>query len=192
MDNTVGSLTQRQKSIIIGTVLGDGYLRKMKGRKNAFMEINHSFNQKKYVDWKYNELLPLSAGKPKSRKGEGSRIAYRFSTKQHPFLSKLLRKFYRGNKKIIPDDLELNSLIISVWYMDDGGRCGKHDFYFNTQQFSVKDQNRLVTKLSKMGLESRLNRDKEYYRIRLLKKSIPNLKRFIRKYILPSLEYKIE
>jgi len=27
MDNTVGSLTQEQKSIIIGSILGDGYLR---------------------------------------------------------------------------------------------------------------------------------------------------------------------
>ena len=28
MDNTVGSLTQFQKSVIKGTILGDGYLRR--------------------------------------------------------------------------------------------------------------------------------------------------------------------
>lgn len=50
MDNTVGSLTQLQKSVVIGTMLGDGYIRKMKGRKNAFLEINHSLKQKEYVD----------------------------------------------------------------------------------------------------------------------------------------------
>ena len=46
MDNTVGSLTQYQKSLIIGTIFGDGYLRIIPGRKNAFLEINHSFSQK--------------------------------------------------------------------------------------------------------------------------------------------------
>ena len=41
MDNTAGSLTQLQKSFIIGTLLGDGYIRQVKGRQNAFLEVNH-------------------------------------------------------------------------------------------------------------------------------------------------------
>ncbi len=84
MDNTVGSLTQLQKSVVIGTVLGDGYLRKIKGRKNAFLEINHSLKQKDYVDWKYSILHNLSGGKPKERKCNEGRVAYRFYTKQLP------------------------------------------------------------------------------------------------------------
>ena len=40
MDNTVGSLTEFERSIIIGSVLGDGYLRTIPGRKNAFLEID--------------------------------------------------------------------------------------------------------------------------------------------------------
>ena len=56
MGNTVGSLTQFQKSIIIGSILGDGYLRIISGRNNAFLEINHSIKQKEYVDWKYLNL----------------------------------------------------------------------------------------------------------------------------------------
>ena len=56
MDNTAGSLTQLQKSFIIGTLLGDGYIRQVKGRQNAFLEVNHSITQKEYVEWKY-ELL---------------------------------------------------------------------------------------------------------------------------------------
>jgi len=38
MDNTAGSLTQLQKSFIIGTLLGDGYLRQIKGRKMHFLK----------------------------------------------------------------------------------------------------------------------------------------------------------
>jgi len=55
MGNTVGSLTQEQKSIIIGSLLGNGYARIVSGRKNAFLEINHSLSEKDYVDWKYQK-----------------------------------------------------------------------------------------------------------------------------------------
>jgi len=55
MDNTVGSLTQFQKFVIIGSILGDGYIRIIPGRQDAFLEINHSLKAKKYVDWKFQE-----------------------------------------------------------------------------------------------------------------------------------------
>ena len=72
MDNTVGSLTQYQKSLIIGTILGDGYLRIIPGRNNAFLEINHSFSQKQYVDWKFEKLKNICISRPKARKGNGN------------------------------------------------------------------------------------------------------------------------
>jgi len=80
MGNTVGSLTQEQKSIIIGSLLGDGYLRIIPGRKNAFLEINHSISEKDYVNWKYQKLKELIKSHPKQRKGKKGRIAYRFFT----------------------------------------------------------------------------------------------------------------
>lgn len=44
--NTVGSLSQVQEEVLIGTLLGDGALRKAKGKQNALLEINHSLKQK--------------------------------------------------------------------------------------------------------------------------------------------------
>jgi len=100
MDNAVGSLTKTQKSIIIGSILGDGYLRVIKGRNNAFLEINHSLKQKDYVDWKYDQLRNIVKSPPKLRKTNGERVAYRFFTKQHPEITKLLNIFYQNGKKI--------------------------------------------------------------------------------------------
>jgi hypothetical protein len=82
MDNAVGSLTQFQKDIIIGCVLGDGYLRIFPGRKNALLEINHSVKAKYYVEWKYSILKNIAGAPPKIRKCNGKRLAYRFYTKQ--------------------------------------------------------------------------------------------------------------
>jgi len=79
MGNTVGSLTQEQKSIVIGSILGDGYLRIVPGRRDAFLEINHSITEKPYVDWKYKKLKNLVKSASKPRKGNGKRIAYKVS-----------------------------------------------------------------------------------------------------------------
>lgn len=95
----MGSLTQLQKSVIIGSILGDGHLRKALGRKDAFLEINHSIKAKEYVNWKYSILKSISKSNPKMRKGNGRRIAYRFLTRQYPEISQFYRIFYVKGKK---------------------------------------------------------------------------------------------
>ncbi len=191
MDNTVGSLTQYQLSIIIGSILGDGYIRVIDGRKDAFLEINHSIKAKKYVDWKYSALKNISKSPPKERIIDEKRTAYRFYTKQHSELSNLFQLFYKNKKKIIPSSLVLNPLILAVWFMDDGSKSRKHDVYLNTQGFSFLDQKKLLSKLRNLGLGARLNKDKKYYRIRFLKESVPKFNKIIYPYIIDSMKYKL-
>jgi len=190
MGNTVGSLTQEQKSIIIGSILGDGYLRIVPGRKNAFLEINHSISEKDYVDWKHLKLKDLVKSFPKQRMGKGVRIAYRFFTRQHPKLTEFYQKFYQDGKKIIPD-LKLNSLMIAVWFMDDGSKSYE-TYYLNTQCFDYLSQKKLIKILKEQfGIESFLNRDKEYFRIRIKQSSARRFKELIENYIIPSMKYKL-
>jgi len=188
----VGSLTQFQKSIIIGSILGDGYLRIVPKRKNAFLEINHSFNQKDYVDWKYKALKSISASPPKMRRCNGQRIAYRFHTKQSSALTAIYRKFYQNGKKIIPQSITLDPISLAVWFMDDGSKCRKSDVYLNTQKFSIDEQKILIRSLGSLGLEATMNKDKIYFRLRFRKSSLPRLKRILQKNIVPSMKYKIE
>ena len=191
MDNTVGSLTQYQKSLIIGTILGDGYLRIIPGRNNAFLEVNHSFSQKQYVDWKFEKLQNICNSGPRIRKGNGSRVAYRFYTKQYPELTEFYNNFYKNGYKIVPDNLKLDAIALSVWFMDDGSNCGGSNFYLNTQQFTKNDQESLIKKLSILGLQAKINKDKIYYRIRFLTSSIPRLKEILKENLIPSMCYKI-
>jgi hypothetical protein len=191
MGNTVGSLTQLQRSIIIGTVLGDGYLRIVPKRKNALLEINHTHLQKEYVDWKYKMLESICKNGPVIRKGNGHRVAYRFTTRQHEEISQIYEKFYERRKKIIPNDLRLNPLMLAVWYMDDGSKCRENDVYLNTQQFKIEDQERCRFLLKQLRIESTLNKDKEYWRIRIKKSSIQNFFTIISPYVIPSMQYKL-
>lgn len=191
MVNTVGSLTEFERSIIIGSVLGDGYMRIMPGRSNAFLEINHSIKAREYVDYKYKSLEKICESAPKERATNEGRIAYRFFTKQHKELTEIYNQFYKNNKKIIPKDLILNPVVLAVWYMDDGSKCRDHDIYLNTQQFSINDQKILLFKLRSIGIEARLNKDKKYHRIRILKTSIKKFMDIITPHIFKSMQYKL-
>ena len=191
MDNTVGSLTQQQKSVIIGCVLGDGYLRIIPGRKDAFLEVNHSIKAKEYVDWKYSILKSICISAPKRRKIDEKRIGYRFFTRQHPEITKLYEKFYSQGRKVIPAGFKLNPLSLAVWFMDDGSKNKKGDVYLNCQQFDFQSQRRLLHSLRTIGVRARMNKDKKYYRIRIRRESISRFVELIKPYIIPSMEYKI-
>ncbi len=191
MVNTVERLNQFQRSVIIGTVLGDGYLRIVPGRQHAFLEVNHALSQQEYVWWKYQVLEGVRAGAPKVRKGNGRRTAVRFHTKQSEELTEIKSLFYKDSIKIIPKDIQLDPVMLAVWFMDDGSRCRESDVYLNTQQFDTESQLILVEALKKLGLETTLNRDKHYFRIRFLKKSLPKLFALIEQMIIPSMRYKI-
>src|SRR3990167_4617960 len=97
-DNTEGSLTEEQISILIGVLLGDGAMRK---KTHALLEINHSYKQKDYVDWLYQKFQNYVDTKPKMRKSNGKRIAYRFTTKRISVLTKFYDSFFRKKHKII-------------------------------------------------------------------------------------------
>jgi LAGLIDADG DNA endonuclease family len=63
MGNTVGSLSEVQRHVIVGTLLGDGVMR---CKTNALLEANHSSRQRSYVDWKYQCLADLVRTPPPS------------------------------------------------------------------------------------------------------------------------------
>ena len=192
MDNTVGRLNQKQKSLIYGSLLGDGYMRIMEGRKDAFLEINHSIKAKKYVDWKFNILKNICISPPKERNTNEGRVAYRFFTKQNSELTKIYDLFYKNKKKVIPKSLVLDPMTLAIWYMDDGSKTSKSDVYLNTQQFSMRDQKFLLHILRKdVGVKARLNKDKKYYRIRILKESIKTFMNFINNEMEDSMKYKL-
>ena len=191
MDNTVGSLTQLERSVIIGSILGDGYVRIIPGRNNAFLEINHSLKAKEYVDYKFSILKRIVQSSPVERSMNDGRHAYRFFTRQHTEITSLYRLFYKNGRKIIPDHFQLDPVSLSIWYMDDGSKSRDCDVYLNTQQFSINDQKKMLFFLRELDIKARLNRDKKYYRIRILKESVRNFMKIIAPYVPSSMRYKL-
>jgi len=187
MDNTVGSLTEEQKSILIGTLLGDGTMRI---KRNAHLEINHAFSQKVLVDWIFNKFKSLVTTPPKWRKGNGKREAYRFATQKLPILTPFYNLFYKNGRKVIPTNLKLDALSLAVWFMDDGSKTYS-SIYLNTQQFNLDEQIRLIDILkNQFGIEATLNKDKIYYRIRVRTQSAKRFIQLVEPFVLEEFKYK--
>ena len=128
---------------------------------------------------------------PTFRKGNGTRTAYRFTTRQHPELTELQTLFYQNGAKRVPRSVVLSPMMLAVWFMDDGSRCRASDVYLNTQQFVREDQEYCLALLASLGIDASLNRDKEYWRIRIKKDSLSRFFAAIRKFIIPAMTYKL-
>ena len=184
----MGSLTEEQKSIIIGTLLGDGTLRK---KTNTLLEINHSYKQKEYVLWMYEKFQGITKTPPKLRVSGKNRMSCRFTTVSLSEFNYYHKLFYTNRiVKSVPRNLKLDRLSLAVWFMDDGSKS-RSSVYFNTQQFNLNDQKTLMKLLNEFGLETSLNKDKKYYRIRIRTSSLNLFKELVAPYMLRSMIYKL-
>ena len=145
-------LTNIEEAILLGTLLGDGFLQKR--AKKARLRICHSYKQKEYVDWKYNQLQRLcERTHPPKKENRQFGTTYSFATqteksfiKYHSlFYEKVsLIKPYRYRKKIDSQLLEYikDPLSLAVWWLDDGsarldsrsGRLATHSFCLDEQK----------------------------------------------------------
>lgn len=112
-------VTERQKEILIGSILGDGYI-----YPAGKVQLEQSAKQKEYLFWKFTELRELAyPAKPQlvnrfdSRTGQ-TYSSYRFWLRQ--YFGSWRKIFYQGKTKVFPKKLILTPLIVAVWYMDDG------------------------------------------------------------------------
>jgi intein-encoded DNA endonuclease-like protein len=183
----VGSLSEVQKQLILGCILGDGYLRK---KTNAHLQITHSITQKEYVDWKYQILKNLVISKPSSYDGNAGRVGYRFFTKSIPEITFFFGRFYKNGVKKVSKNLYLTPFSLAVWYMDDGSKS-RNSCYLNTQNFDLSSQRNLMKALKRLGIKSSLNKDKIYFRIRVAVESVPKMLEMINPYIIRSMRYKL-
>jgi len=179
--------SQLQREFIIGSLLGDAYLTRTTA--GYALRFHHGAKQKSYIDWKYELLKDYVRTPPKMSDGR-----YYFRTVTHPELSSIRDEFYPDGVKTVPLDLltkELNSFGLAVWYMDDGSRDGKQA-RINTQRFTKDEHSVLRTFLSaKFGVETTINKDREYCRLRITGSSMEQFASLIRSHLTSDMLYKL-
>ena len=180
-------LNSLQRELIVGSLLGDAYL--MPTTSGFCFRVNHGMQQRDYVDWKFRMLAELVRTPPRE-----SGKCYYFRTVTHPEFSQFREHFYSADRKIVPLallDEQLSEFSLAVWLMDDGA-VDRKQVRLNTQSFSFTENEALASLLrAKFGIEARLNRDKDRYRLRVNDASVQRLKDLVGPYLIPSMLYKL-
>ena len=193
-------LTNVQRSIIIGLILGDGHLETQDRGKTYRLKVEHSIKQKDYVDWLYDKLKNIVASKPKLKEKklkDGEYNSYWFTTYSLGLFRFYGQQFYPDGKKIIPRIITklLNPLAVAVWFMDDGSfKSNRHKtFIIHTLGYGKEDLLKVKKSFKeKFDIGVELHRQKgNKFRLYVFSESAGKLKRIIEPYIIPTLRYKL-
>lgn len=124
-DSKYVPLSDRARSIILGSILGDGSLKIQNAYSNANFQIRHSEIQKDYLLWKAKELSEIAGDKSVSVQepdGYSKNKKWRFFSKRNSALTELHHQTYEHNKLRIKRKWlnQMTPLSLAVWWCDDG------------------------------------------------------------------------
>ena len=198
-------LTQRQKEILYGTMMGDA-----KALSPSAAHFKHSIKQKEYLFWKWEEFKNLCNGYNLKKYSQYDKrynkfyTGWSFYTKANTDIEECIKEFYKsGTKEVTKKILEhLTPLSIAVWFQDDGyadrNKNGYiSNFIFCTDSFSkescdliikwFKDKYSIESHLRKRKLKNRIG-----YRIVINSETMFDFMDLIESYILLGMKYKIK
>lgn len=192
-------LSEIQRSILIGTLLGDGHLETQDNGRTYRLKIEHSIKQNDYTIWLFNHFKEWIPGGI-YRKNKNDREYVGFRTYSHGAFRFYGQLFYDKNgKKKMPRMIHklLDKMSLSVWFMDDGSRKSlKHKTYIIHSLGFKKEELEMVRKclLEMFNIESELHRQKgKYWRMYTPSKSAEVFEKIVWEYVsqIPSMKHKM-
>ena len=153
------NLSQEAIEWINGELLGDGCLVSQSKHSAKFQYGSKYLEYIEYVRDTLKSFGIEQAGKINKQKDKkyGS-IAYHYNSLSYPELLTIREQWYPNNKKIIPKNIELSSLLLRQHYIGDGclihKKMRKPYIKLCTYGFSTTDVEYFIGKLKKMGIKA--------------------------------------
>lgn len=176
-----------QRQVLIGCILGDAYITKL-----GKVRIEQSVKEEEYVLWKYavlNSLLyPAEPRKMVrwNKKQKREYTSYRFSSRQ--YFKSWRDIWYPQGEKIFPNSLILTPVSLAVWYMDDGCWTGSKAL-IAIEGFDDESQQAIQTALqNQYGITTQVGKNRK---LLIRKESHSRFFSLIAGHIIPSMRYKI-
>ena len=145
--STLPKFNQRQKNIIVGTLLGDSTLQRSKALKPLHnIKFEQKADNKPYLNSIHYTFEDWCGSPPKFYVKESGVIkSYWFKTYGHRSFDFYADQFYNINEKtgkrikVVPKLIHrwLNDESLAYWFMDDGSRDKNNGYYLNTQGFKM-------------------------------------------------------
>jgi len=195
-------------SAVFGMLLGDAGL-SLAGKRaiNYRFYYAHSNKQKEYALWKKDIIDQIGTVETRIYNYKHPVKKYehiRITTNARKYFTKIARKFYKNNKKIVDIKIldKINPFGLAIWFMDDGSvqqRNTHFRAYLHTQSFSY-EENKLIQKWfknkfnieTKVGIEKKRNGNIYYLQVfnkRAALELIEIVKPFVE--LVPSMKYKL-
>ncbi len=197
-------LTPEQKEILIGIILGDGFLERLKITSNTRLKLDNTYPDQEDFVRKSRELLDsITNMEPKvltrtNKKSNKVTQSIYFWTLTLPCLNHFHELFYKDKIKSIPNNIEelLTERGLAFWLMGDGYyRKDRGGVMICTDSFTLNDVELLVSVLiNKFGLSATVTKRKEnVYRIYIHKKSVNHCvnRDLAEPYFISRMQYKL-
>lgn len=190
-------LTQQQREILFGGLLGDLSLRKI----GKFSRLVLEQKNKDYLFHLYEIFKPFVRTPPKQRlqkrlKTSESRTTWYFSTISHSAFDDYYDMYYPQGRKLLPSQHLLNDQLtaqgLAYWFMDDGSKHAT-GYTFSTACFSIQEHNILLDVLAtKFDLTCNLHGSK-YKSIYVPARNQANkkFKQLVQPFLVESMKYKL-
>ncbi len=208
-------LTDRQLSILYGTMMGDAQRFCESKSGHSEMLVRHSEKQKDYLLWLYKEFENIANEKSLQcnmsidHRSERENLTWRFYTRPNSDIEECNYLFYKSGDKEVSEEVlaYLTPLSIAVWFMDDGkSNLGYSEPFkeqapnctFCTESFSKESCMNIKNWFSKkfaieVSLTEKERKDGNMgYRIFIGPQNIDKFFDIIRPHILPMFAYKID
>lgn len=193
-------LTERQRAIIVGLLLGDGHVETQNGGRTYRLKVEHGSAQMDYVRWLFQELrewIPANQPYVKIRKNGTRNVG--FTTYSHGCLRFYGQQFYEGKRKRMPKIIGkmIDPISVAVWFMDDGSRKSARHFSYILHTLGYTKQDLEIAQkalLSRFGIHTTQHRQKEkYWRLYIPSGSANQFESLIMEYVQPitSMKHKL-
>lgn len=195
-------------------VMGDGGLYMVNTCKNASFAMNMKKQHMDYITFCSKVISEVVGCTITERNMDSNKDGYerkpqvRLQSKTHPLLTTIRDRIYTGKYKgIDPHTLKmLDAQSLAILYMCDGSFVttrpeqtkrgsvsDSHNVTLNMKRLSYGDQFILKKALKeKLDLEFNINRQNQYYYLRLRMKDFDKFMEMVAPWVFPSFQYKIK
>ena len=192
-------LNVNQKSVFLGTLLGDAHLSLNKRSINASWVHSQALKNIQYSCHLFMELWNFCLSIPGIKISMSSGIKYPATvvfTRSYPFFTEFLNIFYVNKIKVIPIEyllLHLYSKALAYWIIDDGSKSTNGGIRLHTESYTWVEVYKLAGLFHylfdiKCSVQKTNNSRPLLY---IHKSSINKLRHLVVPHILPMFRYKI-
>lgn len=192
-------VTQAQKEVITGVLLGDACLETQNVGRTYRLKIEQGEAHRAYVNHLYRIFRDWTLSPPRERSVRLGNKVFRnfcFSTLSFGGLRFFAHQFYRGGRKVVPKLIHrwLTPMALAYWWMDDGSAKSAQSkgVILNTQGFAVQDVGRLIAALKRnFALDAARRRQKEGWQIYISGLDYEKFSALIDAHLIPQMRYKM-